>query len=121
MQLQKAQAEIEARRAVGLVEKAGEGGAEVPKAIQDAADLAGKPQTIVLNKIDALPPETVQEWERTFIGEVERLRGKSVCDDALRERAAVVSSSGRHWIRVGRVVRVPGVAPDRLHADPVDR
>ncbi len=41
-----------------------------------AADLAGKPQTIVLNKIDALPPETVQEWERTFIGEVERLRGE---------------------------------------------
>jgi GTPase len=41
-----------------------------------AEDLAGKPQTIVLNKIDALPPETVQEWERTFIAEVERLRAE---------------------------------------------
>ena len=39
-----------------------------------AVDLAGKPQTIVLNKIDAILPETVLEWEATFVGEVERLR-----------------------------------------------
>ncbi len=39
-----------------------------------AADLAGKPQVIVLNKIDAVPPETVREREQMFVAEVERLR-----------------------------------------------
>jgi GTPase len=39
-----------------------------------AADLAGKPQTIVLNKIDALPSEAVREWEKVFVAEVQRLR-----------------------------------------------
>ncbi len=39
-----------------------------------AVDLAGKPQVIVLNKIDAVSPETVREWEDVFVAEVERLR-----------------------------------------------
>ena len=39
-----------------------------------AADLAGKPQVIVLNKIDAVLPETVNEWQELFVAEVERLR-----------------------------------------------
>ena len=39
-----------------------------------AVDLAGKPQTIVLNKIDTLAPEVVREWETTFVAEVDRLR-----------------------------------------------
>jgi GTPase len=39
-----------------------------------AADLAGKPQVIVLNKIDAVSPETVREREGQFVAEVERLR-----------------------------------------------
>ena len=41
-----------------------------------AAGLAGKPQVIVLNKIDAIPVETVREWEEVFIGEVDRLRNE---------------------------------------------
>ncbi len=41
-----------------------------------AVDLASKPQTIVLNKIDAVPPEVVQEWEKIFVAEVERLRAE---------------------------------------------
>jgi len=39
-----------------------------------AADLAGKPRVIVLNKIDAVLPETVREWEGVFVAEVDRLR-----------------------------------------------
>ena len=39
-----------------------------------AADLAGKPQVILLNKIDAVSAETVREWEGVFVAEVERLR-----------------------------------------------
>jgi GTP-binding protein len=39
-----------------------------------AADLAGKPQVILLNKIDAVSPELVKESEKVFAGEVERLR-----------------------------------------------
>jgi GTPase len=39
-----------------------------------AADLAGKPQVIVLNKVDAVSPETVKEHEGQFAAEVERLR-----------------------------------------------
>jgi GTPase len=39
-----------------------------------AADLAAKPQVIVLNKIDAVSAETVGEWEGVFVAEVERLR-----------------------------------------------
>jgi GTPase len=39
-----------------------------------AAELAGKPRVIVLNKIDAVPPETVREWEDVFVAEVDRLR-----------------------------------------------
>jgi GTP-binding protein len=39
-----------------------------------AVDLASKPHTIVLNKIDALPAEAVKEWKRVFVDEVERLR-----------------------------------------------
>ncbi len=41
-----------------------------------AADLAGKPQIIVLNKIDAVPPETVREWEDVFVAEVDRLAAR---------------------------------------------
>jgi GTPase len=39
-----------------------------------AGDLAGKAQTIVLNKIDALAPEAVAECRALFVEEVERLR-----------------------------------------------
>ena len=39
-----------------------------------AAYLAGKPQVIVLNKIDAVPPEAVRECETLFVAEIERLR-----------------------------------------------
>jgi GTP-binding protein len=39
-----------------------------------AADLAGKPQVVVLNKIDAVSSEKVREWEGLFVAEVERLR-----------------------------------------------
>jgi GTP-binding protein len=39
-----------------------------------AADLAGKPQVIVLNKIDAVSLEKVREWEGLFVTEVEHLR-----------------------------------------------
>jgi GTPase len=39
-----------------------------------AGDLASKPQTIVLNKIDAIAPETVSECQAIFVAEVERLR-----------------------------------------------
>ena len=39
-----------------------------------AADLAGKPQIIVLNKIDAVPLRPSREREREFVAEVERLR-----------------------------------------------
>jgi GTP-binding protein len=39
-----------------------------------AVDLAGKAQTILLNKIDAFSPQIVREWETTFVAEVERLR-----------------------------------------------
>jgi GTP-binding protein len=39
-----------------------------------AADLAGKPQVIVLNKIDAVPPDMVRESEALFVTEIERLR-----------------------------------------------
>jgi GTP-binding protein len=39
-----------------------------------AAYLAGKPQVIVLNKIDAVPPEAVRECETLFVSEIERLR-----------------------------------------------
>ncbi len=39
-----------------------------------AADLAAKPQVILLNKIDAVPPETVKEREDLFVAEVDRLR-----------------------------------------------
>jgi GTPase len=39
-----------------------------------AADLAAKPQVILLNKIDAVPQETVVEREAEFVAEVERLR-----------------------------------------------
>jgi GTPase len=38
------------------------------------ADLARKPQVIVLNKIDAVPSEVVRERKAEFIAEVERLR-----------------------------------------------
>ncbi len=41
-----------------------------------AAGLAGKPQVIVLNKIDAVPAEAVREWQEVFRGEVERLRNE---------------------------------------------
>ncbi len=41
-----------------------------------AVDLAGKPQTILLNKIDAVTPESVREWEEIFATEVERLRAQ---------------------------------------------
>jgi GTP-binding protein len=41
-----------------------------------AAGLAGKPQVILLNKIDAVPAETVREWQEVFIGEVDRLRSE---------------------------------------------
>lgn len=39
-----------------------------------AVELAGKPQVIVLNKIDAVSPETVREWADVFVAEVDRLR-----------------------------------------------
>jgi len=39
-----------------------------------AADLAGKPQVILLNKIDAVPPAAVDELVAIFTAEVERLR-----------------------------------------------
>jgi GTP-binding protein len=39
-----------------------------------AADLAGKPQVVVLNKIDAVPPAVVEEQREAFVAEVERLR-----------------------------------------------
>jgi GTP-binding protein len=39
-----------------------------------AGDLASKPQTIVLNKIDAIAPEVVSECQAMFVEEVERLR-----------------------------------------------
>ncbi|MBN1632082.1 MAG: GTPase ObgE [Thermoleophilia bacterium] len=39
-----------------------------------AAILAGKPQVVVLNKIDAVPAAVVQELREVFIAEVEQLR-----------------------------------------------
>lgn len=39
-----------------------------------AADLAGKPQIVLLNKIDALPAAAVAEWIAVFAAEIERLR-----------------------------------------------
>ena len=39
-----------------------------------ASGLGEKPQVIVLNKIDAVPPAVVEEWVEAFVGEVERLR-----------------------------------------------
>jgi GTP-binding protein len=39
-----------------------------------AAELADKPQVVVLNKIDAVPPAMVEEQRALFVAEVERLR-----------------------------------------------
>jgi GTPase len=39
-----------------------------------ALSLAEKPQVILLNKIDAMPPAVVEEQREVFIAEVERLR-----------------------------------------------
>jgi GTP-binding protein len=39
-----------------------------------AATLAQKPQVILLNKIDAVPPAVVEEQRAVFVAEVERLR-----------------------------------------------
>ena len=39
-----------------------------------AESLAGKPQVVVVNKIDALPEAAVEELQALFVGEVERLR-----------------------------------------------
>lgn len=39
-----------------------------------AGGLAEKPQIVVLNKIDALPPATVEEQRARFVAEIERLR-----------------------------------------------
>lgn len=41
-----------------------------------AAELADKPQVVLLNKIDALPASAVAEWRELFTGEVERLRAQ---------------------------------------------
>ena len=39
-----------------------------------AAGLAGRPQVVVLNKIDAVPAAAVEHLKETFVAEVERLR-----------------------------------------------
>jgi GTP-binding protein len=41
-----------------------------------AAHLAGKPQVVLLNKIDAVPAAAVATWTNAFTAEVERLRNE---------------------------------------------
>ncbi|MCX8033025.1 MAG: GTPase ObgE [Thermoleophilia bacterium] len=52
-----------------------EGFRTILRELEAHADFLGaKPQVVVLNKIDAVPPDVVEEVRRRLIGEVERLR-----------------------------------------------
>ena len=82
-----------------------------------AVDLASKPQIIVLNKIDAVPPEVVEEWETLFVAEVERLRSEGhpaftyeIEGRAAAGRAAGVAGLGRHRGRAQRSAHLGGPA-----------
>jgi GTPase len=85
-----------------------------------AARLAGKPQVVLLNKIDAVTPAVVEEHREAFVAEVERLRRNGhpafayvLGDDAPLARQLVWPVSGAtgaglnallHW--VGPLLRV---------------
>ena len=54
-------------------------------------DLDALVQTMRITAGHTAPVVLMPHEARVLVAEVERLRGKSVCDDALRERAAVVA------------------------------